>query len=351
MFGAGIWIWESGLKTLEMLGAFEQATARARVIREWRVADRQGNTLAVRKTTPKDRMYLPPRADMYQALIDQAEKSGVEIRTSSPVSSVHPDGLLTLESGEERHADLVVVADGAFSRLRECILATAWIDMGTEWGVRMLIDHQPQDPIDVCTEYWNGAYRLLYNPCTEGKNYVFVGGPISDDRTRNLAVDLGFWKEKFPAVCNIIDRFVQDSRWDRIVNVRCRRWTAGRVAIIGDAAHGMPPNLGQAANTAFINAMALAQMATSSSDIPVTLTEWEARQRPISDHVQWFSYIYGLIVARWPASQLLLRDDAIRFVTQTEWFDESLNRGARYVPAGWQEWNASREKSSVVPNH
>ena len=26
MFGAGIWLWESGLKTLSMLGAFEQAT-------------------------------------------------------------------------------------------------------------------------------------------------------------------------------------------------------------------------------------------------------------------------------------------------------------------------------------
>src|ERR1700730_2500987 len=38
MFGAGIWLWESGLKTLTVLGAFEQATARARTIKEWRIA-------------------------------------------------------------------------------------------------------------------------------------------------------------------------------------------------------------------------------------------------------------------------------------------------------------------------
>jgi 2-polyprenyl-6-methoxyphenol hydroxylase-like FAD-dependent oxidoreductase len=32
MFGAGLWLWESGLRTLEQLGAFAQATALARTI-------------------------------------------------------------------------------------------------------------------------------------------------------------------------------------------------------------------------------------------------------------------------------------------------------------------------------
>jgi 2-polyprenyl-6-methoxyphenol hydroxylase-like FAD-dependent oxidoreductase len=104
----------------------------------------------------------------------------------------------------------------------------------------------------------------------------------------------------------------------------------------------MPPNLGQAANTAFINAMALAQMVTESNDIPTTLAEWERRQRPISDHVQWFSYFYGFVVAYWPSNLLPLRKDVIKFVAQTEWFDEGLNRGARYVPAGWAEWRTSQ---------
>jgi 2-polyprenyl-6-methoxyphenol hydroxylase-like FAD-dependent oxidoreductase len=109
------------------------------------------------------------------------------------------------------------------------------------------------------------------------------------------------------------------------------------VAIVGDAAHAMPPNLGQAANTAFINAMALAMAVDRASDIPAALRAWESAQRGITDHVQWFSYIYGFVVAKWPNAILPFRSDALRAFARTEWFDYGLNRGARHVPAGWDE--------------
>jgi 2-polyprenyl-6-methoxyphenol hydroxylase-like FAD-dependent oxidoreductase len=342
MFGAGIWLWESGLKTLTMLGAFEQATARARVIKEWRIADQRGNILMTRPTTETDRFLLPPRADLYQALIDQAVASGVEIFTSSIVSAVRPEGVLVLENGEERRADLVVAADGAYSRLRECILATGWMDFGIEAGIRMLIDFHPSDPTEIVTEYWNGPWRLLYNPCTDGQNYIFLSAPVSDERVQKLPVDQALWTEKFPGAADLIARFAEAGRWDRLVNVRCRQWSAGHVAIVGDAAHAMPPNLGQAANTAFINAMALAATVDKAADIPGALRAWEAQQRAITDHVQWFSYIYGFVVAKWPSAILPFRNDALRAFAKTEWFDYGLNRGARHVPAGWDEYQRTR---------
>jgi 2-polyprenyl-6-methoxyphenol hydroxylase-like FAD-dependent oxidoreductase len=337
MFGAGIWLWESGLKTLTMLGAFEQATARARVIKEWRIADQRGNILMTRPTSETDRFLLPPRADLYQALIDQAVASGVEIFTSSVVSAVREEGVLVLESGEERRADLVVAADGAYSRLRECILATGWMDFGIEAGIRMLIDFHPSDPTEIVTEYWNGPWRLLCNPCTDGQNYIFLSAPVNDERVRKLPVDQPLWTEKFPGAADLIARFAEAGRWDRLVNVKCRQWSAGHVAIVGDAAHAMPPNLGQAANTAFINAMALAMAVDRASDIPAALRAWESAQRGITDHVQWFSYIYGFVVAKWPNAILPFRSDALRAFARTEWFDYGLNRGARHVPAGWDE--------------
>jgi 2-polyprenyl-6-methoxyphenol hydroxylase-like FAD-dependent oxidoreductase len=336
MFGAGIWLWESGLKTLSVLGAFEQATARARNIKEWRVADRHGNTLMCRPMTSTDRMLLPPRADLYQALIDRARMLGVDIHTSSVVTGVKPEGEIILENGTQSRADLVLIANGAYSVLREQILATAWMDFGIEVGIRMLIDQREGDPTEIITEYWDGAWRLLFNPCTSGENYIFLGAPLGDDRARRLPVDRELWKERFPHASGLIDRFAEAGRWDRLVNVRCRHWSEGRVAIIGDAAHAMPPNLGQAANTAFINIMALAALLEIGGDIPATLREWETKQRPLSDHVQWWSYLYGFVVGKWPANYLTLRSDAVRALSRTEWFDHSLNLGARHVPAGYE---------------
>ena len=337
MFGAGIWLWESGLKTLSVLGAYERATHRARTIREWRIADGRGRTLMTREMTPTDRMLLPPRADLYQALIDQAVALGVEIHTSSVVTSVRPEGVLVLESGVEREADLILIANGAYSLLREQILGTAWIDFGIEAGIRMMIANRPEDPDDIITEYWNGPWRLLFNPCTEGQNYIFLSAPVSDDRARTLPVDGSLWKEQFPDASSLIDRFAEASRWDRLVNVRCRRWSQGRVAVVGDAAHAMPPNLGQAANTAFINVMALAQMVDAGGDLASSLQAWETRQRPLTDHVQWWSYLYGFVVGKWPRGLLPLRSDLLRMISKTEWFDEGLNRGARHVPVGYVE--------------
>ena len=35
MFGAGIWLWENGLRSLQVLGAYDAALARAKTIKEW----------------------------------------------------------------------------------------------------------------------------------------------------------------------------------------------------------------------------------------------------------------------------------------------------------------------------
>lgn len=334
MFGAGIWIWESGLRTLETIGAFDQATARARSIAEWRIADRNGRALMSRRTTPDDRLLLPPRADLYEALIAQAEHFGVEIETSSLAVGASPDGRLQMENGKEYQADLVVAADGAYSRLRESIFSTAWMDFGTEAGIRMMIDRSEDDPDDTIIEYWHGHRRLLYNPCTDGQDYIFLSAPVSDERASRMPVDRNLWREQFPAAAHLVDRFAEASRWDRLVNVRCRYWSKGHVAVIGDAAHAMPPNLGQAANTAFINAMALAMTLEHEKDVPTALAHWERENRALTDHVQWWSYLYGFVVAKTPERLDGVRGRLLKSVSGTRPFQKGLNKGARHVPAG-----------------
>ena len=334
MFGAGIWLWENGLRSLQVAGALDAAVARAQAIKEWRIADEHGNILYSRPMTSGDRLLLPPRADLYEALIQRAQQVGVNIVTSSVAVSARPEGVLELQSGAENKADLVVVADGAFSRLRESLLCTASIDYGIEAGIRMLIDRTPGYPDDLITEYWNDRWRLLYNPCTEGEDYIFLSAPVEDERARRSPIDRDLWREKFPIVADVINRFTEASRWDRLVNVRCRAWSAGKVVIIGDAAHAMPPNLGQAGNMAFTNAVSLAAAVTGSDDIEQALREWEKRERPLTDHVQRFSYYYGFFLGKWPSNLLALRGDVLRALQSSAWFEEALNRGMRHMPAG-----------------
>jgi len=336
MFGAGIWLWESGLKTLEMLGAFDAATAHARTIDEWKIVDERGVTLMSRRFTPDDRMLLPPRADLYEALIQQARHYGVEIVTSSLAIGMSADGRLQMEDGTELKADLVVAADGAYSRLREAIFCTAWMDFGVEAGIRMMIERKEGDPENTIIEHWHGQRRLLYNPCTDGQDYIFLSAPVDDDQGSKLPIDRAFWTSQFPQAAELIARFQEASRWDRLVNVRCRKWHEGRAAIIGDAAHAMPPNLGQAANTAFFNAMALADALENGTDVELSLQAWEAQQRPLTDHVQWWSYLYGMVINKWPEQVQGLRSDVLSWLGQTSWLEEGIGRGGVVVPMGYE---------------
>jgi hypothetical protein len=51
--------------------------------------------------------------------------------------------------------------------------------------------------------------------------------------------------------------------------------------------------------------------------------------------VQWWSYLYGFVLGKWPRAIGSLRGDLIQGFAKTNWFEEGLNRGARHVPDGY----------------
>jgi 2-polyprenyl-6-methoxyphenol hydroxylase-like FAD-dependent oxidoreductase len=70
---------------------------------------------------------------------------------------------------------------------------------------------------------------------------------------------------------SIIRTKVQD-RWSS------PRWTRGRIATLGDAAHPISPNFGQGACLAIEDAVVLADCLRSASDIPRALRQYEKRR-------------------------------------------------------------------------
>lgn len=83
MFGAGIWLWENGLRALEGIGVKDAAIHRGQRMSAWEIRDHRGRLLRRRETYPFDRLVVPPRADVYEALIAGAREAGVEIITGS----------------------------------------------------------------------------------------------------------------------------------------------------------------------------------------------------------------------------------------------------------------------------
>jgi 2-polyprenyl-6-methoxyphenol hydroxylase-like FAD-dependent oxidoreductase len=232
--------------------------------------------------------------------VSTARRHGAEIVTSSRVEGATSEGELLLEDGTRHKADLVIGADGFASRVRDTLqLGISVRDLEDGCG-RHLIDRIPEDPVRRSLEYWNGGRRIGVVPCAPDKVYLYLCCPSRDIRGRMKPLDKASWIESFPACASFIERIPNDGIWASFSDVTTHSWISGRVALVGDAAHAMAPNLGQGAGAAMSTGIALANALDRFDDVQEGLRAWQSEERPIVTATQRFSRLYGRIGTRWP---------------------------------------------------
>jgi 2-polyprenyl-6-methoxyphenol hydroxylase-like FAD-dependent oxidoreductase len=329
MFGAGIWLWENGLRALEAIGVLDAATYRGQRMSAWEIRDRRGRLLRRRETYPFDRLVVPPRADVYEALIAGARDAGVDIITSSKAIRAHRDGLIEFADGKSERASLVVAADGIRSLTRDSLnLTQNFRDLGNG-AIRLLIPRLDGETADVSSENWSHSRGLLYNPCSDEHVYLCLVCSQSDLEGRQVPVNVESWVRSHPRLESVLRRIGTQGRWDNFATVEAKHWSAGRVAIVGDAAHGQPPWLGQAANLAFANCLALAEFVSGVSDVESALSAWERVCRPVTDHTERWTNAYGRIVNLWPPELEDVRSLAVKTFVNIPRVEQMLNRAQR----------------------
>jgi 2-polyprenyl-6-methoxyphenol hydroxylase-like FAD-dependent oxidoreductase len=331
--GAGIFTWENGLRALEAIGAYDEATAGAEAIEYWELRDQRGRVLQGSWMMGGARLYLILRTALHRAVADAAARAGAEIVTSSTVSHATAEGQLVLEDGSTFDADLVVGADGVYSRVRESLqlgLAVRDLEDGCS---RHLVERNGSDPKEVTIEYWRGGRRIGLCPCSPDKMYVYLCCPARDTAGRAKPLDRQSWMRSFPEFRHAIERIPDEGRWAPFFDVSCRSWSAGRVAIVGDAAHAMSPQLGQGACVGMANAVGLGQALDAYDDVPTALREWERSERHVTDATQRYSRIYGKIGVTWTDHLLELRSGVVWLIGRSQYLQKKANVAAHHFPA------------------
>jgi len=328
--GAGINVYENGLRVLEALGAAEDTIrdgARA-LVRETR--DQHDRLLSLHRW--EVRVFGVLRQRMIDALAAAARRAGAEIVTASEGISASPEGELRLGDGSQCRADLIVAADGVNSAIRDGLGLLAQRRYLRDGCIRVLIPtRSAQEGHDTRTiEYWSGNRRLLYNPCSSEQLYLALSMPHDDEPARALPVDRALWTRSFPHLAPLIARIGGEARYDRFEYIRLEHWSSGRVAVIGDAAHALPPNIGQGAGCAMMNALSLAVFLDRYPQTEKALEAWERAERPLTDHSQRISRLYGMPTF-WPAP---LRKLFYSIAGRSRWLTEQRTRTARHIPTG-----------------
>jgi 2-polyprenyl-6-methoxyphenol hydroxylase-like FAD-dependent oxidoreductase len=334
--GAGIYVWENGLRVLQAIGAYEEAVQGCHQgwMRETR--DDRNRTVAVAKWSaePPRRVLSIARQQLLLALASAAMKANVELRFNSAAIAADPDGVIILASGERQKADLVVAADGINSRIRDLLGLQESRVRHADGCIRVMVPRTPEEAESIegrkYIEYWSGTRRILYTPCSRTELYLALTALDDDDEAKAVPLRKDVWKASFPHLSELIDRIDNQGRWDVFETVRLRRWSAGCVAVLGDAAHAMAPNLGQGGGCAMMNGLALAAALDETHNIEDALRRWEARERPLTEHTQRVSALYSRVTTLPPR----IRGIVLWLAAKSRWAREQRERTALHIPTG-----------------
>src|SRR5260221_1127111 len=112
ILGAGIYIWENGLRVLEALGVLQSVLANA--IPAWRHEKRDfdGKVFASSRLGPQFRLYVPPRADLLNALYDGLLAAGGAGGVCSRAGSAATSRLLLFSPGSPAPRGLIAAPPG-----------------------------------------------------------------------------------------------------------------------------------------------------------------------------------------------------------------------------------------------
>lgn len=292
VYGAGITITGMSLRAFDDLGVLDDIRTRGFVHNGMRPMRFDGEPLGKPMQAPPD---APPvmlgggimRPVLHDILSTRVRAAGIDVRLGVTVETLvqDDDGVdVTLTDGATARYDLVVGADGIFSKMRTMIFPDAPKPQFTGQGCWRIVADRPET-VDRAEIYFGGPMKVGMSPISQAQMYLFVletvpGNPwfAPDTHVAHLDALLAPFGGHIPAVRAALGEHSQivyrPLEWLMLPDP----WYKGRVVLIGDAAHATTPHMASGAGLAVEDGLVLADELSKTDDVALALRAFMDRR-------------------------------------------------------------------------
>ena len=288
--GAGITLFVNAQAALGVLGVLDAARAvgTAPPMANAGLREPSGRWLARVNQAAMPPLLVLHRADLHRVLLAALPEDC--LRTGQRVEDVSDaaGGLLVSAgsaAGTAAHpADLVVGADGLHSLVRSRLFPGQPGPRYSGYASWRGVTAGPVPLLGGGGETWGRGQRFGLVPMADGRVYWYATGNEAEGRA--FADDHAEVRRRFagwhPPIADVIAMTPAGAVLHHEIwwLPPLPRFTAGRVALLGDAAHAMTPDLGQGACQALEDAVVLAARVGHADDVTAALASYDAQRRP-----------------------------------------------------------------------
>ena len=227
------------------------------------------------------------RPDLHLLMEQRMRALGVSIRTGTTVTALEQDDTgvdATFTDGTTGRYDLVIGADGLFSKVRDMIMPEApkpWYTGQVCWRAQF---KRPEEWRGA--RMYFGAIKVGFTPCSPEDMYMYLLQNVKEKpwiEEAELLPRLKALLAPFPALA-----FLRDAM-DEATPIMARplesvlltdSWYAGRVILLGDAAHSTTPHLASGAGMAAEDAIVLVDELDREAGFEAAMQSFMARRLP-----------------------------------------------------------------------